>query len=116
MKKRDLEKQAQEILRLAEKSGVQSNYFFATTFDRYMVQLQILEQLKKTIDEEGMLVEKEYIKGKANLYTNPAVSDFNKTTDSANKTVATLMRIIKAFGDNAKDDIDPLMDMINGND
>lgn len=116
MKKRDLEKQAQEILRLAEKSGVQSNYFFATTFDRYMVQLQILEQLKKTIDEEGMLVEKEYIKGKANLYTNPAVSDFNKTTDSANKTVATLMRIIKAFGDNAKDDIDPLMDMINGHD
>ena len=116
MKKRDLEKQAQEILRLAEKSGVQSNYFFATTFDRYMVQLQILEQLKKTIDEEGMLVEKEYIKGKANLYNNPAVSDFNKTTDSANKTVATLMRIIKAFGDNAKDDIDPLMDMINGHD
>lgn len=116
MKKRDLEKQAQEILRLAEKSGVQSNYFFATTFDRYMVQLQILEQLKKTIDEEGMLVEKEYIKGKANLYTNPAVSDFNKTTDSANKTVATLMRIIKAFGDSANNDIDPLMDMINGHD
>ena len=116
MKKRDLEAQAKEILKLAEESGVQSNYFFATTFDRYMVQLRILDELKKSIEAEGMLVEKEYVKGRKNLYTNPAVSDFNRTTDSANKTVATLMRIIKSFGDSGSDDIDPLMDMINGHD
>jgi hypothetical protein len=79
------------------------------------VQLNILEDLKKAIEEEGMLVSKEYVKGRKNLYTNPAVSDFNRTTDSANKTVATLMRIIKNFGDDdAKDESDPLMEMING--
>jgi tRNA(Phe) wybutosine-synthesizing methylase Tyw3 len=115
MGKTKMERQAKEILRLAEESGVQSNYFFVTTFDRYQVQLRILEELKKTIDEEGMLVEKEYVKGRKNLYTNPAVSDYNRTTDSANKTVATLMRIIKSFGvDESADDADPLMTLING--
>lgn len=117
MAKKSLNDQAKEILRLAEESGLQSNYFFVTTFERYQVQLQILGELEKAIKDEGMLVSKEYVKGRKNLYTNPAVSDFNRTTDSANKTVATLLRILKSFdADSSQDDIDPLMDIINGGD
>lgn len=117
MSKNKLKEQAEEIKRLAEDSGVQSNYFFVTTFERYQMQLNILDELSKAIKDEGMLVSKEYVKGRKNLYTNPAVSDYNRTTDSANKTVATLMRIIKSFGvDENKDDSDPLMDIINGAD
>ena len=96
MDKATLKAQAGEILRLAEESGVASNYFFVTTFQRYQVQLDILDKLEKAIDESGMLVTKQYVKGRENLYTNPAVGDFNRTTDSANKTVATLIRIIKS--------------------
>ncbi len=115
MEKKELDRKAKEIVRMAEESGVQSNYFFVTTFERYQVQLRILDELQKAIEDEGMLVEKEYVKGRKNLYTNPAVSDFNRTTDSANKTVATLIKIIKNFGDgDAKEDADPLMEMING--
>ena len=117
MRKTELKAQAKEILRIAEESGTQSNYFFTTTFERYLVQLNILDKLKQTIESEGMLVEKEYVKGRKNLYTNPAVSDYNRTTDSANKTVATLMRIIKNFGvEEAQEDTDPLMSIINGGD
>lgn len=117
MAKKNMNEQAKEILRLAEESGLQSNYFFVTTFQRYQVQLQILEELEKTIQSEGMLVSKEYVKGRANLYTNPAVSDFNRTTDSANKTVATLLRILKNFeAESSQEDSDPLMDLINGGD
>ena len=116
-KKTELKQQAEEIKRLAETAGVENNYFFTTTFERYQMQLNILDELAKAIEDEGMLVSKEYVKGRKNLYTNPAVSDYNKTTDSANKTVATLMRIIKTYGaDVAKDDNDPLMDIINGDD
>ena len=115
--KTKLKQQAEEIKRLAEDAGVQSNYFFVTTFERYQMQLNILDELAKAIEDEGMLVSKEYVKGRKNLYTNPAVSDYNRTTDSANKTVATLMRIIKSFGvDEVKEDNDPLMDIINGSD
>jgi tRNA(Phe) wybutosine-synthesizing methylase Tyw3 len=116
MKKTKLKAQADEILKLAEESGVQSNYFFSTTFERYLVQLKILEELKKAIDEEGMIVSKEYVKGRKNLYSNPAVAEFNRTTDSANKTVSTLMKIIKNFGVEESEDSDPLMDIINGSD
>lgn len=115
MAKLSLNEQAQEIIRIAEESGVQSNFFFITTFKRYQVQLNILTELEKKIKEEGALVTKEYVKNRKNLYTNPAISDYNRTTDSANKTVATLMRILRNFGadENTSDD-DPLLQLING--
>ncbi len=115
MAKKVLKMEADDIIRLAESNNVEDNYFFKTTFERYQVQLSILDELKKAIGEEGMLVSKEYVKGRKNVYANPAVGEYNKTTDSANKTVSTLMKIIKSFGGaDAKDDKDPLSELING--
>lgn len=118
MPKLSLQEQANEIVKIAEESGVQSNFFFITTFKRYQVQLNILAELEKAIKEEGTLVTKEYVKGRKNVYSNPAIQDYNRTTDSANKTVATLMRILRNFGvsDEGEEDVDPLMKIINGGD
>lgn len=119
MAKMTLEEQAQEIMRIAEESGVQSNYFFITTFKRYQMQLKILTDLEKSIEEDGLMVTKEYVKGRKNLYSSPAVKDYNATTDSANRTVATLMKIIKNYNvDEATTEVeeDPLLKAINGSD
>ena len=117
MAKLSLNDQAREILQIAEDSGVQSNFFFVTAFKRYQVQLNILTELEKAIKDEGTLVSKEYVKGRKNIYSNPAIQDYNRTTDSANKTVATLMRILRNFGvDDDTSDEDPLMKIINGGD
>ncbi len=95
--KASLEEQAREILRIAEQHGVEQNFFFITTFKRYQVQLTILSELEKSIQEDGLLVTKEYVKGRKNIYSHPAIQDYNRTTDSANRTVTTLMRIIKGL-------------------
>ena len=111
----DLNEQAREILRIAEKHGVEQNFFFLTTFKRYQVQLQILNNLEKTIKQDGILVTKEYVKGRKNVYSHPAISDYNRTTDSANKTVVTLMKIITTLRDRQEDDDpDPLFEILNG--
>lgn len=114
-KKQTLQQQAKEIIRIAEENGVQGNYFFLTTFERYQTQLDVLEKLKAAIKNDGVLVTKEYVKGRENVYTSPAVADYNRTTDSANKTVATLMKIIKNFNvEENSEDVDPLLSIING--
>ena len=118
MKNMTLNQQAAEILRIAEESGVQSNFFFVTTFKRYMMQLNILSELQKCMEADGVLVTKEYVKGRQNVYSHPAVSDYNRTTDSANKTVTTLMKILSGFDqkeDNGEEE-DPLLKIINGSD
>lgn len=116
--KKALEAKAKEIMDAAEEKGVQSNFFFITTFQRYLTQISILQQLEEIIHkEEEVLVTKEYVKGRKNLYSNPAVNEYNKTTDSANKTIACLLKIVRSFSETepSKSD-DALMDAINGDD
>lgn len=112
-----LEVQAAELLRMAEESGLASNYLFATTFERYQVQMEMLKELKEQISKSKMVISKEYVKGRENLYSNPAIIAYNRTTDSANKTVATLLRILKSFdADMSNEESDPLLDVLNGGD
>ena len=110
------EKQAQEILRMAESTGLQENFLFKTTFDRYLTQVKILADLKSTIDKTETLVTKQYVKGRANLYANPAIREFTHLTDSANKTVQTLIKIINGFKATEENDDDELLSIINGGD
>ena len=116
MNKMSLNEQAQEILRIANEYGAQSNFFFITTFKRYQVQLKMLNDLEKSLNDNGSMVTKEYVKGRKNLYTNPAIKEYNNTTNSANKTVTTLMKIITSSRntDMPDEDDDPLLRIIEG--
>lgn len=116
-RKMTIKQQAKAVLAEAEKKGVQSNFFFATTFKRYQVQMKILEELEKAISEEGALVSKEYVKGRANIYTNPAITEYNKTVTAANNTVSTLINIVKSLPDDddstSKPKLAQLLDELN---
>ena len=60
---------------------------------------------------------KEYVKGRKNVYSSPAVKDYNTTTDSANRTVSTLMKIIRSWNvQEVTEQEDPLIKIINGDD
>ena len=97
--KLSLQEQANAVLKQAQEKGVNTNFFFVTTFKRYQVQLHIMNELEKAINAEGAMVEKEYVKGRKNLYTNPAIQEYNRTTTAANNTVLTLIKIVEGFSD-----------------
>ena len=109
MANKSLNEQAQEILAIAEKHGVEQNFFFITTFKRYQVQINILNDLEKQIKEQGSLVTKEYVKGRENIYTHPAIGEYNKTSTAANQTVTTLMKIITTLRNDTDTETDELM-------
>lgn len=94
-----LQEQAELIIKNAEEKGVSTNFFFVTTFKRYQVQMKIMNDLEKEINEMGATVEKEYVKGRQNVYTNPAISEYNKTATAANGTVATLLKILTTLAE-----------------
>ena len=110
----NIQEQANEILRIAQNYGVEQNFLFLTTFKRYQVQLSILTELEQRIKEDGSLVTKEYVKGRGNVYTHPAIGEYNKTATSANQTVATLIKIIKTMRseDEEVESDDPLLNAL----
>ena len=99
---KQLDAAAKKILKEAKNKGINSLYFFATTFERYRKQLEILRSLEAAIDENGPVVEKEYVKNRVNLVANPAISEYNKTATAANGTVSTLLNIYKNLSDEEK--------------
>jgi hypothetical protein len=115
MDKLTLDEQAQEILKIAEKHGVEQNFFFITTFQRYMRHLKNLKELESILDKEGISVERTYVKGASNRYIHPALAAYNKTSAEASKTVSILVGIILKLRDKgAEDDEDHLLDFLSG--
>ena len=110
----DLNKQAQEILNIASQHGVEQNFFFITTFKRYQVQINILNDLEQKIKDEGPLVKKEYVKGRGNLYVHPAITEYNRTATGANQTVMTLVKIITTLRDDGDENAEELLNFIRG--
>jgi len=103
MAKKKLDIDIDEIRRRAKEKGLEGSFLYETTLDRLLTQLDILEQLKLTIKEHGMTVEKSYVKDTSNLYINPAVAEYNRTATAANNTVATLLKIIDSFDSEQKE-------------
>lgn len=106
----DLNEKMLELLEMAQNAGVEQNFFFISTFKRYQVQLDILAQLEEEIEKAGVLVTKQYVKGRENVYTHPAVTDYNRTSTAANQTVQTLLKIITTLADHSIGDSIPESD------
>lgn len=88
----------QELERMAEDYGVADNALFRAAIGQYALQLRVIEDIKKAIDEDDVTVRKEYVKGRANAYASPAVKELPRHADSANKTASLILDIIKALG------------------
>lgn len=97
----DLSKKLAELMAMAQQTGLEQNVFFASTLQRYQVQLSILKQLEAEIEKSGVLVTKQYVKGRENVYTHPAVTDYNRTATAANQTVQTLLKIITTLSEHS---------------
>ena len=111
----DLRAKADESMRIAETYSVDKNFLFLTTFRRYQFQIGALEQLEDTLNEDKLLVTKEYVKGRKNLYAHPALAEYAKMSTAADRTVATLIKIVNSFTEGEEDDgEDPLMAALRG--
>lgn len=94
------------LLEEASRKGLADNYNFMTTFDRYTKQVEIINKLSIVIENDGELVTKEYVKGRENVYIHPAIKELNNTSNAANNTVTTLLKILASTP--VKEDSDAL--------
>ena len=89
-----------EIMKMAKNAGVEQDFFFTTTFNRYLNQIDILQRLEKELKDQPVLITKEYVKGRENVYTHPGITEYNKTCTAANNTTITLIKIVTSLAEN----------------
>lgn len=111
---------AKEMLETADAYGLTDDYIFMTTFRRYTTQVALAEELQKSLEKDGVLVTKEYVKGRANIYTHPGINSYNRVTDSANKTAQALSKMLEDARNKKEEDPknkamqDPLLKALKG--
>ena len=108
----ELERRIQEFADKATKAGIADDLIFDTTFKRYIMQVGILSNLEEQIEDGELMVKKTYVKDSENLYVNPAVSEYNKTSTAANQTAVTLVKLMQQLQDNGMAEDDGFDDFI----
>lgn len=116
IRSKTLQEQADEILRIAESYNVEQNFFFLTTFRRYLTQINVLQKIENEMKDTDVLISKEYVKGRRNFYTSPHINAYNSTSTAANRTVETLIKIVNTMGhtEETGGEEDPLLKALLG--
>ena len=97
-----LNKTAEKLIKQAKEGGAEQNYFFQTTFDKYLTQLEYLDELQRRIERHKGLakgyesLQEEALREKMII---GLITEFNKTSTAANNTVQTLLKIIITFAE-----------------
>lgn len=87
-----------DLLTMAADYNVADNPLFVSAAKQYMVQMKIIDSIEKILGEADLIVSKEYVKSRENVYSHPLVKELPKHADSANKTLGVMLDIITKLG------------------
>lgn len=87
------------LISMAEEWNVSENTLFLSAAQQYAAQQDVIRLIKAEIDgADALTSEKTYVKGAANLQASPLIKELPRHTDSANKTLQTMLDIITKLG------------------
>nr|DAI71797.1 MAG TPA: terminase small subunit [Caudoviricetes sp.] len=87
----------EEIEQAAKDANCDTNFLYRSTLDRYVTQLNLLDQAQNDMNERGLTVVKTTPRGAEIEVANPSIQVYNQTASAANSTVSTLLRVVQTF-------------------
>ena len=87
---------------------VQDDEDFKAAAKTYAEEVALIAQMRTVLKNDGMTVEKEYVKGRQNVCIHPLVQEIPKHIDCANRTLSIMGDIIVKRGKKKPDTVDDL--------
>ena len=87
----------QSIIDRAKQNGYDNEGLFVATVAAYRQQTKQMDELAEKVEQFGVLIEAKNVKGDLKVMTNPAVTEYNKTSTARNGTAATLLKIEERY-------------------
>jgi len=81
---------------------------FKAAAKTYAEEVALIAEMRTQLKEDGMTVEKEYVKGRQNVCIHPLVQEIPKHIDCANRTLGIIGDIIVKRGKKRADEVDGL--------
>ena len=97
-------------MKMAEEKGVSENALFLQTLKNYETLQLAIAKIDEIIKSDEVMVSKEYVKGRENIYLNPGIKELSKLVEASNKTLDKLLQIIE---DSRLNESDSLLEWVN---
>ena len=91
-------KNINQLEQLAKEYGTADNPIVQELIDKYYEQKKLIDKMQKTIETDGLICMKEYVKSRENMVANPLLGLINKYHETSNKTLDALTNAIIKFG------------------
>jgi hypothetical protein len=106
----DVDKQALEMIKLAERLDTASNFVFMTTLKRYLALVHVARSLEKKLSATGELT---VIGSTGSHVANPLITQYKTVSNEANSTAKILTNILAKLSASEAED-DPLLKALQG--
>ena len=97
-----------KLLKFGKIFEVDKDEDFRSAAMTYAEEAELIAKMRTQLEEDGMTVEKEYVKGRQNVCVHPLISELPKHIDCANRTLGIMGDIIVKRGKKKADEIDGL--------
>ena len=97
-----------KLLKFGKIFEVDKDEDFKAAAMTYAEEAELIAQMREQLAEDGMTVEKTYVKGRENTCIHPLIPEIPKHVDCANRTLGILGDIIVKRGKKKVDEVDGL--------
>lgn len=87
-----------KLLKFGKEFEVDKDEDYKAAAMTYAEEAELIAKMRSTLEEDGMTVTKEYVKGRENVCIHPLVQEIPKHVDCANRTLGILGDIIVKRG------------------
>lgn len=97
-----------KLMELGRKYKVEHEEDFIVAVKTFVEEARLIDRMRKQLDEDGMTVTKEYVKGRENISAHPLISEIPKHVDCANRLLQSMNAIIESRGQRLEQEKDEL--------
>ena len=97
-----------KLIRFGKIFEVDTDEDYKAAAQTYAEEAALIADMRTQLQEDGMTVTKEYVKGRENVCVHPIVQEIPKHVDCANRTLGILGDIIERRGKKRQDAADGL--------
>ena len=87
-----------KLIRFGKQFEVDQDEDYKAAAMTYAEEAELIAKMRNQLEEDGMTVKKEYVKGRENVCVHPLIQEIPKHVDCANRTLGILGDIIVKRG------------------
>lgn len=97
-----------KLMELGRKYKVDHEEDFIVAVKTFVEEAKLIDRMRKQLNEDGMTVTKEYVKGRENISAHPLIAEIPKHVDCANRLLQSMNAIIESRGQRLEQEMDEL--------